>query len=219
LKSDLVSRYLYAPKSKPYGRSAGRWAEAWVKWALTIPKCNNPILDTSGIRCAINQRGSVWFLAGTFGTSVRRSCIIPASVGLFFPIIEKECSFAEDGGQIHTEAGLANRAKYLMDLVIYMKLSIDDSIVKGLEKFRARSRVFDLFFPEDNVYGVSKGYTRSVTDGYWIMLKNLEMGKHVLRFSAEAVIPDGPIKSLAKRYVKLRRDKFRTEVRYDLTIL
>jgi hypothetical protein len=218
LYSHIVSRFLYAPESKPYGRSIGEWAEEWVKWALPIPKCYNPILDTSGIRCAINQRRSVWFLAGTFGTSVRRSCIIPASVGLFFPIIEKECSFAEDGEQIDTEEGLASRAKHLMDLVTYMKLIIDDSIVKGLERFRARSRVFDLFFPEDNVYGVSKGYTRSVTDGYWIMLKDLETGKHVLHFSAEAMIPDGPIKSLAKRYVKLRRDKFRTEVRYDLTI-
>ncbi len=219
MNSAIIGRHVYHPGSAPYGRPISEWAEEWIKWSLSIPRSGSPILDTSGIRCAVNQRGPVWFLAGTFGTSVRRSCVIPSSKALFFPVIEKECSFAEDGEQIDTEEGLVDRAKYLMDLVTYMKLNIDGCNVESLQRFRARSRVFDLIFPQNNVYGVRKGYTRSVTDGYWVMLKGFESGKHVLNFCAEALIPEGPIKSLAKRYVKLRRNKFRTEVRYELTIL
>ena len=186
---------------------------------MSIPKKDNPILDNSGKNCQINQNGSVWFLAGTFGTFAKRSCTIPSSVALFFPIIEKECSFAEEGEQIRTEAGLVYRARYLMDLVAHMELCIDDCTVDSLRRFRAASRVFNLIFPLQNVYGVPNGQTRSVTDGYWIMLRGLESGKHLIRFCAEAIIPDGPIKDLAKRFVTVEHDKFRTEVIYELTIL
>jgi hypothetical protein len=219
LNSDTIGRHVYPPGSVPYGRPIGEWAEEWIKWSLSIPRIDSPILDTSGIKCAVDQKGPVWYLAGTFGTSVRRSCVIPSFKALFFPVIEKECSFAEDGEQIDTEEGLVNRAMYLMDLVTYMKLNIDGVNVKSLRRFRVRSRVFDLIFPENNAYGVRAGLTRSVTDGYWIMLRGLKSGKHVLDFCAEALIPEGPIKSLSKRYVTLKRNKFRTEVRYELTIL
>ena len=36
----------------------------WWQWALSIPTSVNPLLDTTGERCMIGQRGSTWFLAG-----------------------------------------------------------------------------------------------------------------------------------------------------------
>ena len=58
-------------------------------------KCN-PITDLTGRYCCEGQKSPVWFLAGTFGNSVRRKCSIPHHSAIFFPIIEKECSFAEE---------------------------------------------------------------------------------------------------------------------------
>lgn len=204
--------------SFPYGIKYGEWVEKWIKWSLSMPKSFNPITDETGKNCAKSQLGPVWFLAGTFGTSVKRKCNIPFRKAIFFPIIEKECSFAEEGDQLKTEADLCNRARYLMDVVIEMKVIIDGTAVKDLEKYRVRSSVFDLQFPEDNIYGVKAGATRSVTDGYWLMVKPLSRGSHVIHFMASALIPKGPAEEIAKRLMKYNENIFRTEVIYDLSI-
>lgn len=209
---------IFPPDSSPYGKKYSEWAEKWIKWSLSIPKSSNPIIDETGKNCAESQLGPVWFLAGTFGTSVKRKCHIPFSKAIFFPIIEKECSFAEEGDQLKTEADLCNRATYLMDIVIGMKVLINGIDVKDLKKYRARSSVFDLVFPEDNIYGVKAGTTRSVTDGYWLLVKPLSKGNHVVHFMASALIPEGPAEEIAKHLVKYNENIFRTEVLYDLSI-
>jgi hypothetical protein len=210
---------IFPQESSPFGKTYSEWAEEWIKWSLSIPKSSNPIMDETGKNCAESQSGPVWFLAGTSGTFVKRKCCIPFTKAIFFPIIEKECSFAEEGDQIKTEADLCNRATYLMDIVVEMKVLIDGIDVKNLKNYRARSCVFDLVFPEDNIYGVKAGTTRSVTDGYWLLVKQLPIGNHVIHLMASALIPEGPAEEIAKRYVKFSDNIFRTEVLYDLKIL
>jgi hypothetical protein len=209
---------IFSPGSSPYGKKYSEWAEEWIKWSLSIPKSSTPITDETGKNCAKSQFGPVWFLAGTFGTSVKRKCHIPFSKAIFFPIIEKECSYAEEGSQLKTETDLCKRATSLMDIVIDMKVLIDGNVVENLKKYRARSSVFDLVFPEDNIYGVKAGTTRSVTDGYWLFVKPLSEGNHVIHFMASAAIPEGPTKEIANPFVKYNDDIFRTEVLYELTI-
>ena len=55
---------------------------------------------------------NVWFLAGTFGNVnlIRRKCIVPLGKAIFFPILEKEDSFAEDV-DLRSELELASRAE------------------------------------------------------------------------------------------------------------
>ena len=45
----------------------------WWQWALSIPASVNPQRDGTGENAFVGQRGSVWFLAGSFsgGTVVR----------------------------------------------------------------------------------------------------------------------------------------------------
>src|SRR6266496_2548805 len=83
---------VFEPSSKTYAQ----WCAEWCEWLLSIPKGNNPVFDDTGQNSAHNQKGSVWFLAGTTGGHAHRKCIIPAGMGILFPIVEKECSFAED---------------------------------------------------------------------------------------------------------------------------
>ena len=51
-----------------------------------------------------------------------------------------------------------------------------------LRRFRVQSEVFNLFFPQDNVYGVKTGETRSVCDGFWIFIKPLPPGRYFIYF-------------------------------------
>ncbi len=202
----------------PWGKSYSQWAREWVLWALSIRKAVNPIIDESGANCCIDQRPPVWFLAGTLGTSVNRKCRIPNGQAIFFPIIEKESSFAEEGDQLKTEEDLLMRAKQLMDLVVDIRLEIDGEFVYNLRELRFSSGIFDLSFPEQNIYDVMPGRTKSVTDGFWIMLRPLSKGSHVVRFSGRALIPDGPAAEIANRYIDYKDHLFETKASYELFI-
>jgi len=61
-----------------YGNTYGEWSAEWWQWALSIPAANSPISDTTGANCTQRQSGPVFYLAGTAGGSVTRTCIVPA---------------------------------------------------------------------------------------------------------------------------------------------
>jgi hypothetical protein len=211
---------VFPSSSKPYGRTMEQWVEYWIKWALSIPTKDNPAADESGKHCAQNQEGPAWFLAGTFGGVARRKCTIPVRKGILFPIIAKECSFVEDE-DLKTEVELIGRVKEAMNLVLKDKMQayLDGEKVQNLQNYRKRSRVFNLTFPPDNVYGVRAGTTRSVADGFWLFLKPLPVGKHEIHFSGELSYTTGSkLAELAVRYNKIAGTFFKTEVTYALTV-
>jgi hypothetical protein len=47
-----------------------------------------------------------------------------------------------------------------------MEVVVDGVKLRDLRKYRVHSGIFDLVFPENKVYDVEPGLTRSVTDGY-----------------------------------------------------
>jgi hypothetical protein len=153
---------------------------------------------------------------------------MPEGRAIFFPILEKEDSFAED---IHLskEEELIERAKNSTDKVICMEAAIDGESVRfdHLENFRARSQVFDLVFPENNVYDVKAGPTRSVCDGFWLFIKPLTNGPHTLYFKGETMLAEPYIEDHMKRteaYSNIRSHIFKNrsfilDVSYELTIL
>ena len=64
-------------------------AAQWWQWTKSAPAPVNPVRDLSGEHCAVGQTGSVWFLAGGYGSSkIRRRCTVPADQALFFPVIK-----------------------------------------------------------------------------------------------------------------------------------
>lgn len=219
---------LYRRDLLPFGKSWEQWAALWCNWLLSIPKKINPALDETGKHCAINQNDeNVWFLAGTFGNvvPVKRVCKIPVGKAIFLPILEKEDSFVEDQ-DLKTDQELIKRVTDATSLVTQMEANIDGRRLDHLESYRARSEVFDLTFPENNVYDVTPGLTRSVCDGYWLFIKPLEPGKHYLFFRGETSLKESYVLTWMKTnkaYSKIsghinKRNTFKLEVSYELTI-
>ncbi|MEV5618193.1 MULTISPECIES: signal protein [Streptomyces] len=66
---------------------AGELQSRWWTWAASEPEKTNPVADEDGSSCARNQPGDVWFLAGTFGGSVKRACTVPEGRPLVFPVV------------------------------------------------------------------------------------------------------------------------------------
>lgn len=224
----MNSDFLFQRNEHPFGTPWENWAALWCKWMLSIPKKMNPAVDKTGRYCAADQKNeNVWFLTGTFGNilSVKRKCTIPVGKAIFFPILEKEDSLAEDS-DLKCDADLVERCRDATDRVVYMEASIDDIKIKNLETYRVQSEVFDFNFPNGSVYKVKPGLTRSVCDGFWLFIKPLTAGKHYICFKGETAVVDNYVRKFLinnkvynpiREHLK-RKSTFKLDVLYEVTI-
>ncbi|HEY7079650.1 MAG TPA: hypothetical protein VH500_08115 [Nitrososphaeraceae archaeon] len=214
---------LFQRDEEPFGKSWEEWAVSWCRWIFSFSKEQNPAIDKTGKYCGDEQHNrEVWFLAGTFGNlvTIKRKCIIPKKRAIFFPVLEKEDSFAEDT-DLHAESDLIDRCKAAIDNVIHMEATIDGKKIEHLENYRVRSPVFDLIFPDQNVYYVKPGLTRSVCDGYWLFIKPLKTGTHYIHFKGRNYLAEPVTMSHMKNnpnYEITENSIFEINVIYELTI-
>jgi hypothetical protein len=198
---------VYAPNSKPYNKTYGEWNQIWWEWAQTEPIANNPIHDSTGEKCAVNQVDpNVWFLAGTTGGRVERDCTIPASKAILFPLLNTECSTAEDPS-LTTDAALRDCARNNAPdrAQVVLKASLDGQEIPDLENYWTESSLYNYTLPEDNIWGVAAGPTQEVAAGYYLMLKPIPPGIHTLQFSGANIDLTGT-------------QTFATEVIYNLNV-
>jgi Alcohol dehydrogenase GroES-like domain len=205
---DQVGKVL-PPNAKFQGRTYGEWSARWWEWALSIPTADNPILDTTGEDCALKQKGSVWFLAGTFGgPGVIRECTLPPGKAIFFPILN---NVAIDTDPTDTVASLrAQAAGPPISTVSELNATVDGIPLKGLFQFHFLSPVFSFQLPKDGLLPLgiclpldqdNPGFCETaVSDGYWLLLQPLNAGQHTIFFQA------------------LTSDGFTVEVTYHLTV-
>jgi hypothetical protein len=169
----------------------------WQQWALSIPTSANPQLDTSGGKCVVGQRGSIWFLAGVFigapGT-VTRVCSVPEGKALYFPVINSVQINVPDvcGQKDPLSVGqLRSMAAATIDGATNLSVTVD-STPKNLR--RVKSEVFEVALPEENVFDSLCGgpgsvpagvYSPAVDDGFYVRLEPLDVGDHMLHFHAE----------------------------------
>lgn len=177
--------------SKPYGKSYAEWTASWWQWALSIPEKINPISDMTGEFCAQGQNGPVWFLGGTWGGSVERTCTIPAGKAIFWGPINYSCSPVEFP-LFDTEAELRDCVKKPMDKVLAVNVKINGKDSPDLKQFRIQSPPFNFTFPEGNILGedVPSQKTFSISDGYWIFLKPLPPGRYTIESTGTYLTSD-----------------------------
>jgi hypothetical protein len=173
------SLVIYESNSKPFGRSYMEWTAIWWQWLGAIPSKKNPVFDGIGGFCSESQHDpNVWFLAGTFGGSVKRKCKIPHGKAILFPIINYECSF-EDEPSITTDKELVQRCRVEIDKIGHMYASIDGKKI-DVRKYRVNSGCFTINVPSDNCLGASSGPRRMASDGYWLFIGPPSIGNHKL---------------------------------------
>ncbi|HEY7078582.1 MAG TPA: hypothetical protein VH500_02705 [Nitrososphaeraceae archaeon] len=182
---------VYPPQSKPYGLTYGQWVGKWWQWALSLPNPVNPMADKSGANCAESQQGPVWFLAGTVGGAANRACSVPFGKAILLNILSTECSKAENPKD--SPADLLQCAKEQDDGgVVRISASVDGTDIKNLKMYRFQSPVFPVTFPVNDVFGVSSDKpvpTISVADGWYVMLKPLSPGAHVIHLFGQNLPP------------------------------
>jgi hypothetical protein len=169
-----MTRSFFSGNSYPFNISVAEWTTLWWKWLKSIPRRQNPATDKSGKFCATNQRYSeVWFLAGTYGGCVTRTCIIPCGKCILFPIIASLFSFATDP-HLKTEKDLLRTVENDINMIERLSLTIDGVNFEDFREFRVRSEVFRVM--------VNGKVTKAVSDGYWVFMKPPPIGIHNIHF-------------------------------------
>ena len=171
---------------------------AWWQWVLSIPVDENPLLDTTGEKCMVGQRGGVWYLAGTFGDpTATRDCTVPAGTAFFVPVINSVnfdspnvCGLPPDHVPV---SDLRAAVAPFIDGATNLSVTVDGVAVNNMR--RIKSGVFAVTLPDDNLFdapcagagGVPPGvYSPAIDDGYYAQVNALSAGPHVIVIHAES---------------------------------
>jgi hypothetical protein len=189
---------------------------AWWQTMLPITTNNNlnPVTDPTGQNCGLGETARIFFLAGSSGTApVTRSCTVPDTKPIFFPIKNTDCDNLEVGTVFFgaTPVKRAVCATKIINGVVKssLEVTLDGVAVPALARFRAGSPDFSFTVPgpdSDNLLGVpgpDSGFAAS--NGFWILLSPPSPGTHVIHF--QATLARGPAAP------------FSQDVTYNLTVV
>jgi hypothetical protein len=172
----------FTPEDTPYGLTFGQWTVRWWQWANSFPKAGSAIFDSTGKYAHVNQRGPVWFLAGTAGENKTpmRKCTLPSGKSILFPVINYEINELEKP-ELKTRSLLIKHVtEDINDIVI--KNAIVDSVKIPIYRIQSDPPIFPLVINENNPLGIRGGSTQAAADGYWVFLKSISSGEHNIRF-------------------------------------
>lgn len=178
------------------GKTQAQWAAEWWIDLYEIPDSQGWPGDTTGMNCANNQPAQdVWYLAGTWGGTERRTCTIPAGRNLFFPLVNSMNNYpCRDPDLLPPPPPGENLRDYLMagcaeliDLTTQLEVQVDGLEVAGLFDRRIQSDIFTIRADMSQLEfdSCATGLDQdAVTDGYWVMLAPLSPGHHTLHLRA-----------------------------------
>jgi hypothetical protein len=176
----------------PQQQNYGQLGMLWWKWALSIPYSQSPLFDPTGADCAVSQNGGRWFLAGTPGGAVTRSCTIPAGKRIFFPIVSTENDYPCPDPAFQPAPGqslkdfLTSGAVAQINTAADLEVSLDGQSLPVLPGYRGTSNMFS-FAGDPSLTAtfdpcITGSQQKAVSDGYWLLLAPLSSGKHTLQF-------------------------------------
>ncbi|HJT49551.1 MAG TPA: hypothetical protein VJ729_15310 [Nitrososphaeraceae archaeon] len=200
----LSSVNIFPPNSTPYGLTYAEHAKNFWKWSLAMSANNNPDNDPTGSKCANGQKNAsspVFYLAGSGGGAVFRTCEVPAGKGLLIPVMVGEASEKELPNT--SEKQLSDNVRQDQDSVVSMYLKIGDKEYnfQDLNKYRTHTDAFDVTFPsnisksDQRMFGVlTGGSTKAVADGRYIITEPLARGTYLIHFKSTLICsrPDCP---------------------------
>ena len=169
---------LVPPGESVGGTSQSEWSRLWWQWAASFEHSQSPVADLTGELCAGKQSGTVWFLAGTYGTArTVRTCTVPRGKYLFFPLINYVVRPSANGAP-NCLAVMSSAAR-MTDQVFSLLLDVDGIRHTDLAQHRQATRgCFDLGAlaePKVRIFPAA-------ANGYYVMLRPLPPGRHTLNF-------------------------------------
>jgi hypothetical protein len=174
--------------------------DRWWQWAYGIDTTVvNPFteLGQAGCDVGLQDNGRLLFLVGsprdpTTGEFPVHECVVKKGTSIFFPILNVACNDIEAppffGANEQDQRICANN--FINATILEsLQLEIDGKSIHNLEQYRVDSPAggFEFTAVENNPFvtpeGIPVGDGTGVSDGFWILLKDLKPGPHTISFS------------------------------------
>jgi hypothetical protein len=151
----------------------------WWQWAMSFPAAVNPVLDHSGLRCTLGQRGHLWFLAGNTGGRTVRRCALAAPARVLIPVHNTFC--APDAN--HTERQCLDAVVHDYDSFTDAEATLDGVPQELIDQPPVPGEsVFAFAVPRNGIFGYRPGlYRATIAAGRWAIVDVPEPGVHTLR--------------------------------------
>ena len=185
----------------PYGKSLDDWAKVYWQWSVTTPSLGEIPKDpkTHLDACIVGSDPDelMIFLFNGYGEMYAARCTISSQKPILVPLLIGECdSSLEDDPRVKTGniKDLWECAKDVDEEFYSWDVTLDDMILfkkSGNIKVNLdlkqeilvrNSTIFPLNFPIGNRYDVPAGSYPAVVDGYYLILKPLPSGEHILKY-------------------------------------
>jgi len=188
---------LYSVDSSPFGKPYKFWTQKWWEWNLSFNASNHPNNNYTDEKCARGQKADspVWFLVQPWpkpDANFERTCTIPSGKAVITATQSGDCNYGVL--ETKTDEELLKCAKIGNDYTL-VEVTVDNKTYKNYEK---GNRVTSDFFNATIIPGNTMDYQnigkfRAAVDGYYIFLKPLTPGKHVVHYKFSTSPPLGPL--------------------------
>jgi hypothetical protein len=190
VKGDNINPHVYSTTSLPYGITYQQWTAKFWQWLFSLTTSQNPRENYAPDKCANGQQGPVWFLDAPLSGKQDRTCTIPAGKSILAAVINGWCDSSDS--TLHNDEDLRKCATEGNDYGI-ISGTLDGVEIKNFDKYRTDSGFYNLTAVADNLYKVPAGGPyRAFTNGYFVFLEPLAIGKHDLYLSASVANPLSP---------------------------
>jgi hypothetical protein len=170
---------LFSPHSQPYGRPYAEWFAEYQEWLNEIPTPVNPVTDpASPENCDLEDGRVTFVIAGA-------DCNVPKHKAVAFSDAFWECSTAEGLGDTYAELRTCAVDNFETDFsrdVLRFTVRVDGRIVRNPRRWTVLTPIpSDLIqFPKDNIWGAEPGPSKSVSKGFFYILRPLGAGAHTI---------------------------------------
>jgi hypothetical protein len=189
VSGDSINPGVYSQNSAPFGTPYKDWIARWWNWDMSIPVSEHPRDAYSEEKCAINQKGPVWFLADQLGGREERTCTIPAGKAVLIPLLTGECDYGIP--EVKNDENL-RRCAMAGDEHGTIEAVVDGVKIKNLEQYRTQSGFFNITIPQDNIFQAPPGNFRAMADGFFVFLEPMPPGKHDAHLKVSVLNPIEP---------------------------
>lgn len=183
--------FAFMPGEVPFGQTYTEWCKAWVKKVYTLPCEGHPLLHDEADNSIHDAEGPVTFLFGSLGGKVKRTIRIPEEKGIFFPVLNYMATYPCPYSGFKPAPGqslndfLQHAASDIVNQGTNMTVTLDGMRLTDLHPYHMTTDIFYIqALPEliclDNC--VTGELQPVLADGYWVMLRPLSPGKHVLNY-------------------------------------
>jgi hypothetical protein len=180
---------VYPKNSTPYGVPYKDWIVRWWEWNVGVPTSQHPRDNYTAEKCTVNQNGSVWFIPDILTGKEERTCTIPEGKAILVPLITGECDTSDSQSQSDADIRQCSTAG---DEYGAISATLDGQKIENLDNYRTATDFFNITYVKDNIFDAPAGTYRGVADGFFVFLKPLPVGNHVLQVKSSVTNPTTP---------------------------